>query len=252
MHVKDRKIVITGAAGGLGSAMVRGLADAGAQVYVLDIDDTSGQSLADEVGGRPDGRNRATYVRCDLNDLAATGSIVTDLARDLGGIDVLVNNAAIYPSKPFEEFGLDEYERVQRINVEAAVVCVRSVLPAMKAAGRGRIINIASITFYGGWANLFPYVVSKGGLVAMTRALARELGPHGITVNAISPGAFPTAAEEIHPDPEGYQQFVLDHQSLKRRGTPEDIANLTRFLASDASSFITGQTINIDGGWVMH
>jgi 3-oxoacyl-[acyl-carrier protein] reductase len=85
----------------------------------------------------------------------------------------------------------------------------------------------------------------------MTRALARELGPHGITVNAISPGAFPTAAEDIHPDPEGYRQFVLDHQSLKRRGTPEDIANLTLFLASDASSFITGQTINIDGGWVM-
>jgi NAD(P)-dependent dehydrogenase (short-subunit alcohol dehydrogenase family) len=140
---------------------------------------------------------------------------------------------------------------VQRINVEAAVVCIQAVLPGMKAAGKGRIINVSSITFYGGWANLFPYVVSKGGLVGLTRALSRELGPHGITVNAISPGAFPTAAEEIHPDPEGYTRFVLDHQALKRRGTPDDIANLAMFLASDASSFITGQTINIDGGWVM-
>src|SRR5690606_24191611 len=102
---------------------------------------------------------------------------------------------------------------------------------------------------YGGWANLFPYVVSKGGLIGLTRALSRELGPYGITVNAISPGAFPTAAEAIHPDPEGYTKFVLEHQALKRRGTPDDIANLTMFLASDVSSFITGQTINIDGGW---
>lgn len=252
MNVDGRKIVITGAAGGLGSAMVRGLADAGADVYVLDIDDASAQALVNEVCAQSEGRNQATYLRCDLNDLVGTGKLVAGLAGDMGGIDVLVNNAAIYPSKPFEDYGIEEYQNVQRVNVEAAVVCVRAALPSMKRAGRGRIINIASITVYGGWANLFPYVVSKGGLIGMTRALARELGPHGITVNAVSPGAFPTAAEEIHPDPEGYRQFVLDHQSLKRRGTPDDIANLIKFLASDASSFITGQTINIDGGWIMN
>ena len=252
MNVDGRKIVITGAAGGLGSAMVRGLAEVGADVYVLDIDDANGQALVNEVRAHAEGRNHATYLRCDLNDLVGTGELVAGLAGDVGGIDVLVNNAAIYPSKPFEDYGIEEYQNVQRVNVEAAVVCARAVLPGMKRAGRGRIINVASITFYGGWANLFPYVVSKGGLIGMTRALARELGPHGITVNAISPGAFPTAAEEIHPDPEGYRQFVLDHQSLKRRGTPDDIANLIKFLASDASSFITGQTINIDGGWVMN
>ena len=252
MNVQGQKIVITGAAGGLGSAMVRGLADAGARVFVLDIDEANGRALVEDVSAGPEGHNRADFVRCDLNDLERTAEIVSGLGRDVDGIDVLVNNAAIYPSKSFEEYSLDEYEKVQRVNVEAGIVCVKSVLPAMKKAGKGRIINIASITFYGGWAKLFPYVVSKGGLVAMTRALARELGPHGITVNAISPGAFPTAAEEIHPDPDGYRQFVLDHQSLKRRGTPEDIASLIRFLASDASSFITGQTINIDGGWVMN
>jgi NAD(P)-dependent dehydrogenase (short-subunit alcohol dehydrogenase family) len=252
MNVQGKKIVITGAAGGLGSAMVRGLADAGADIYVLDIDERNGQALVDAVCAGPAGHNRASFLRCDLNDLAGTEEVVSGLAHEVDGIDVLVNNASIYPSKPFEDYAIEEYEKVQRVNLEAGVVCVKAVLPGMKKAEKGRIINVASITFYGGWANLFPYVVSKGGVIGMTRALARELGPKGITVNTISPGAFPTAAEEIHPDPESYRQFVLDHQSIKRRGTPDDIASLIRFLASDASSFITGQTINIDGGWVMN
>ena len=122
----------------------------------------------------------------------------------------------------------------------------------MRERGRGRIVNLTSITFFGGWDMLLSYVSSKGGIVGFTRALARELGPEGITVNAISPGAFPTDAEKIHPDPEGYERFVLERQSLKRRGTPEDIGNLAVFLASDASSFITGQLFEIDGGWVMN
>lgn len=251
MNVDSKKVLITGAAGGLGSAMVRGMAAASAQIYILDINDGVGKELADEVNGTHGAGGRAEYIHCDLNDTSGTEQTVTRLAERVGAIDVLVNNAAIYPSKPFEDYSLEEYEKVQRINVEAAVVCSKAIVPGMKAAGHGSIINVASITFYGGWANLFPYVVSKGGLVGMTRALARELGPSGITVNAICPGAFPTAAEKIHPDPEGYRQFVLDHQSIKRRGTPEDIANIIMFLASDASSFITGQTINVDGGWVM-
>lgn len=250
MKVTGKKIIITGAAGGLGTAMVRELTGAGAEVYILDIDDDAGKALENEARKKfPQGK--ATYVHCDLNDLNATKEIVSSLADSSGGIDVLVNNAAIYPSKEFDEYSLEEYEKVQRVNVEAAIVCSKEVLPYMKAVGSGSIINISSITFYGGWANLMPYVVSKGGIVGLTRALAREFGPHGITVNAVSPGAFPTAAEKIHPDPEEYQKFILDHQSLKRRGAPEDIANIIMFLASDASSFITGQTINIDGGWVM-
>ena len=117
--------------------------------------------------------------------------------------------------------------------------------------GWGRIVNIASVTFYGGWANLSPYVASKAALVGLTRAWAREFGGYGITVNAIAPGAFPTDAEKIHPDPEGYTRFVLDHQAVKRRGRPDDIAQALLFLTSDRAGFITGQTLNVDGGWVM-
>ncbi|MDQ1513979.1 MAG: hypothetical protein QOC59_1821, partial [Microbacteriaceae bacterium] len=117
--------------------------------------------------------------------------------------------------------------------------------------GRGSMINIGSITWGGGWPLLASYVSTKGAAVALTRALARELGPSGVRVNLVSPGAFPTDAEKIHPDPEEYQRFVLDHQSLKRRGTNEELAAVVAFLAGGDSSFVTGQTINVNGGWTM-
>ena len=137
------------------------------------------------------------------------------------------------------------------MNVEAAVICLQEVLPSMRKSNFGRIVNITGITLSGGWSNLAPYVASKGTLLGLTRAWAREYGSFGITSNCIAPGAFPTDAEKIHPNPEDYARFVLDHQSIKRRGKPEDIANGLLFLTSEESSFITGQTLHIDGGWWM-
>ena len=141
---------------------------------------------------------------------------------------------------------------MQRINVDAGIVCVQVALPHMKAAGRGRIINISSVTISGGWSDLTPYVQSKMALVGLTRSWAREFGKHGITVNAVAPGAFPTDAEKIHPDLPAYEKRIYEAQALQRRGAPADIANILMFLASDAASFITGQTIHVDGGWYMH
>ena len=121
----------------------------------------------------------------------------------------------------------------------------------MAPRGNGRIVNFSSITYMIGFKGLLDYVTSKAGVVGFTRALAKEVGEDGITVNAIAPGAFPTDAEKIHPNPEQYSAWILEQQSLKRRGTPEDIGNAVVFLASDAASFITGQTLVVDGGWVM-
>jgi NAD(P)-dependent dehydrogenase (short-subunit alcohol dehydrogenase family) len=167
-------------------------------------------------------------------------------------VDILVNNAAIYPIRPWTEIREEEWDEVLAVNLKGYFLCARAVFPHMKARGHGRIINVASITFFIGFANLLDYVSSKGGVVGFTRTLAREVGPEKITVNAVSPGAFPTDAEKIHPNPDEYNRWVLDQQSIKRRGTPEDVGNLAAFLASDAASFITGQTIEIDGGWAMH
>jgi len=248
--VANRTVLYTGAAGGLGFETTLEFLRAGARIVGVDRDRRKVESLSSRV--KQEGLDGLILCEADISALAELPVILERLSSQVGGFDVVINNAAIYPSKPFEDYTLEEQQEVQRVNVDAGIVSVRAGLPHMRKQGWGRIINITSVTAHGGWANLSPYVQSKGALVGLTRAWAREFGPYGITVNAISPGAFPTDAEKIHPDPEAYARFVLDHQALKRRGEPRDIANALMFLASDAASFITGQTLNVDGGWVMN
>jgi 3-oxoacyl-[acyl-carrier protein] reductase len=250
MSVAGKTILYTGAAGGLGSETTLQFLRAGARVVAIDNDHRKVESLRQRAAG--EGLDGLVVCEADLSNLAELRRRLEASQAEAGGFDVVINNAAIYPSKPFEQFAIEEFQAVQRVNVDAGIVCVQAALAHMRQKGFGRIINVTSITAYGGWANLAPYVQSKGALVGLTRAWAREFGPYGITVNAVSPGAFPTDAEKIHPDPEGYTRFVLDHQAVKRRGHPGDIAHALMFLASEQSGFITGQTLNVDGGWVMH
>jgi NAD(P)-dependent dehydrogenase (short-subunit alcohol dehydrogenase family) len=250
--MRKRSVLITGGTGGLGRAMVAKFCRSGDDVYIIDLDDGAGHELCAEVTDRNDSGGVARFFKCDLSNLEATKDTVERLVVEASGIEVLVNNAAIYPSKGLLDYSREEYQSVQTINVEASVVCSSAVIPGMIENKWGRIINVSSITAYGKFAKIMPYVVSKASLIGLTRALATELGEHGITVNGICPGAIPTDAEKIHPDPDGYNRFVLEQQALKRRGDVTDIANVVQFFASEESGFVTGQMLNVDGGWVMH
>jgi len=154
-----------------------------------------------------------------------------------------------FPSAPFLHVAIAQCDDVQAVNQRGYGLGAQAA--ARQITGGGAIVNIASITMHGGWANLAAYVTTKGAAAALTRTLARELGPSGIRVNAVSPGAFPTAAEAIHEDPAAYNEHVLSQQSLKRRGRPEELAAVVSFLAGTDASFVTGQTIEVNGGWVM-
>jgi 3-oxoacyl-[acyl-carrier protein] reductase len=240
---------VTGAGGGLGEGICTSLAAAGASVACADIDPARAETIAATVAATG---GRALPLEVDIADSGSVDAATGRAVAELGGIDILVNNAAIYPRRAWTEITEEEWDRVLAVNLKGYFLCARACFPSLKECGRGRVVNVSSITFLLGFPMLLDYVSSKGAIVAFTRSLAREVGPDGITVNAIAPGAFPTDAEKIHPNPDEYNQWVLEQQSIKRRGNPQDIGNLVVFLAGDASSFITGQTVVIDGGWTMH
>ena len=226
--------LITGGLGSVGAAMVAAFANAGARVTILDKPERY----------PPSGHG---WLGLDLNDLAGTEQRVADA----GPFDILINNAAQITNKPFQEFSLEEYESQIRVNSSACFALARACTPSMKARGYGRVISVTSLTLNGQWNGYVPYVASKGAILGLTKTLARELGPFGITVNAIAPGAVVSEAENrvFGDNLQEYNAFILKHQSLKERILPEDVANLALFLASDAARMISGQNIGIDGGW---
>jgi NAD(P)-dependent dehydrogenase (short-subunit alcohol dehydrogenase family) len=243
-------VLLTGALGTLGRAQAAALAFVGANMLLLDRPDaTGGEAFAASIAA--DTGVQAVYISQDLNLLAFSEHRVAELSEAHGGIDVLINNAALIINKPFEEFSLDEYEDQLRVNSSAAFALTRAVAPRMKQKGYGKIVNFCSVTLNGRWDGYVPYVASKGAMYGLTKSLARELGPHGICVNAVSPGAVVSEAEErVFGDRlKRYNDWVIESQSLKTRIQPADVAKLVLFLVSPASDMISGQNIAIDGGW---
>jgi NAD(P)-dependent dehydrogenase (short-subunit alcohol dehydrogenase family) len=240
--------VITGAGGALGRAIALRLAADGHHVALTDLAGDALARTAEEVRGAG---GTASADVMDLREVGAIDGYFAGVRERHGPVGVLVNNAAVYPTTPFLDIPVEEYEAVHAVNQRGYWRCAQLAARQMADAAEGAIVNIASITMHGGWPLLASYVTTKGAAVTMTRALARELGPLGIRVNAVSPGAFPTAAEAIHENPAEYNAMVIERQSLKRRGTPAELAAVVSFLTGPDSAFVTGQTIEVDGGWVM-
>ncbi|NYD69338.1 SDR family NAD(P)-dependent oxidoreductase [Herbiconiux flava] len=246
--MQDKVAIITGAGGALGRATALRLGADGFAIGALgrasaDLAETAAQLEAE---GFP-----VRMLEVDLRDSDAIEAAVAGTERDFGPVGALINNAAIYPSTPFLEIPLAEYDDVVTVNQRGYFYAAQVAARGMVARRSGAIVNVGSITWHGGWSNLASYVSTKGAAVALTRALARELGEHGIRVNAVSPGAFPTKAEEIQGDAAEYSAHVIEHQALKRRGSDAELAAVVSFLVGPDSSFVTGQTINVDGGWIM-
>ncbi|MCB2404657.1 SDR family oxidoreductase [Rhizobium ruizarguesonis] len=244
--LNGKTVLITGALGTIGRSLVERYGQEGARVIASDL---PGAENADEtVRGLA---QEARYFGADLNQLSDLESAVTKLADDVGGIDILVNNAAFVVNKPHEEFSIEEYEEEVRVNSTAAFVLARACSKHMKQKMYGKIINLTSLTLNGNWEGFVPYVASKGAMFGLVKSMARELGKYNITVNGISPGAVVSDAEWRHfgEKREAYHQWILERQSIKRRIEPIDIANLAVFLSSPQADLISGQDVHCDGGW---
>ncbi|WP_424988517.1 SDR family NAD(P)-dependent oxidoreductase [Microbulbifer sp. S227A] len=244
-RLEGKVAVITGAAQGIGALMARAMADEGARVLVTDVQDTAAAVRAiTDAGGTAQG---LTVDVTSNDDLAA----MVDTAKAMGGLDIMVNNASIFATlqpKPFFEISDDEFDTIMRVNARGVHQVMRAIVPTMIAAGGGKVVNIASGTFYYGPPGLSHYTASKGAVIALTRCHGRELGDKNIQVNAIAPGLTESEGLAANTGFDIARAPTVASRSIKRDMLPQDLLGTLIYLASNDSNFVTGQTINVDGG----
>jgi NAD(P)-dependent dehydrogenase (short-subunit alcohol dehydrogenase family) len=252
MGLLDGKVVvITGAGRGLGRAFAQGAAHAGAQaVIVAELVEEWGRASASALA---EAGHEAVYLPLDLEDPGSVGAMAAAVGARYGRIDGLVNNGAIATGiggKTFEEIDIETWDRVMRVNVRGTWLATRACAPWLRKAAGAAVVNIASDTALWGAPRLLHYVASKGAVIAMTRSLARELGPDGISVNAIAPGL--TVTESTEYVPQERHDLYLGGRALRRPQQPEDVVGAVVYLLSSGAHFVTGQLLPVNGGFVLH
>ena len=250
--VTGRVVVVTGGAQGIGAVVAASLAEAGARVAVGDL-----HAPDDTVERIRDAGGEAVGGTCDISDRHAVAAFVDGVVTRYGGVDGLVNNAAVFSTlspRPFEDIPSEEFDRVLSTNVRGTFEMIRAVSPTMRRQRYGKIVNIGSGTAFKGTPMLLHYVTSKGAVVALTRALAREVGSAGIRVNCVAPGLTSSDGVKLHPEnfADEMQRATIESRCLPREQEPRDLCGAIAFLLSSASDFMTGQTLLVDGGSVMH
>ncbi|NKB37359.1 MAG: SDR family oxidoreductase [Gammaproteobacteria bacterium] len=238
--------IVTAAARGIGKSFCLTLAEAGINVVGIDISDQIETSALVKQHGV-----EYIAVDCDVSDLATMRSKIDSVVQDLGHIDIVVANAGIYPAGPFDKVTSDDWRQVMRVNLDGIFATIQSSLPHLRRNKWGRIVVISSAAIWNGVPLQTPYVASKAALIGLVRSLAGEIADDGITINAISPGL--TETENLMNSwPGGLFDWVVESQSIKRRMQAEDLASTLLYLIDDKSDFVTGQTLNVDGGFAKH
>jgi len=241
--------IVTGAAQGIGAQLAMGLAEAGANVVIADVLD--GQNVAKQI---TDAGGKAISNHTDISDEASVAEMMQATENAFGGVDILVNNAALFgtlPPTPLADIDLDEWDRVMRVNVRGVWQCAKAVMPGMDKRGGGSIINIATNRIFKGFPNLLHYDASKGAVLAMTKAMAAELGPKNIRVNAIAPGLTMSENVKAKDGIENRNKAVVSGRALARSQEPRDLVGAVLFFCGDDSAFISGQSLIVDGGGIM-
>ena len=246
--LRGRSVVVTGGASGIGEYIVEAFARQGARVAFLDVQDDAAERLSSRLEGL--GAAPPLYVHCDLTDIGALREAAARIVTELGRVEVLVNNAGNDLRHTIEEVTPEFWDRTLAVNLKHYFFMAQAVIPGMKTAGRGSIINLSSISWIIPSTGLSVYVTAKAAIVGMTRTLAHELGGDGIRVNAVLPGAIATEKQKQMWYTDAYKAEVMASQALKRMITPEEVARLVLFVAADDSSAITNQSYVVDGGWV--